>query len=492
MLDSNLLIKKANQVFYKLFRVNPDETLDRLVYELGNHQWDIPRLRMLLGEIIPHRSQISDFEVEHIFPHIGKKIMLLNARKITEHNKQMILLAIEDVTEHETATRMLKENELMFRSMADNAPVMIWTAGTDKLRNFFNKTWLQFTGKKMDEIIGTGWISDVHPDDRSHLLKVYSLAFEKRQSYTAEYRLRRLDGEYRWMLSSAKPYYGVDGAFSGFLGTVTEMHDQKMFTEELEAKVEERTQELKQANLNLGRSNSELQQFAYVASHDLQEPLRKISIFSARLEKKLGKEASPDIHDYLQRIVSASHRLSKLIDALLNFSRATRMDKQFETVNLNNVVNEVLKDYDLLISQKKAVIKTDTLPEVEAIPVQMEQLFHNLIGNALKFSKDSIPPEVNISYRPFPNEEVRKFPRLPDKVNYGEIIIADNGIGFDMEFAEQIFIIFQRLHPKHTYAGTGIGLALCRKIADNHKGIIYAEGEEGKGAAFHVILPVKK
>ena len=238
----------------------------------------------------------------------------------------------------------------------------------------------------------------------------------------------------------------------------------------------------------LNRTNRELEQFAYFASHDLQEPLRKIMSFSDRLTSKFEDTLGNEGKLFLSRIQAATQRMQVLIDDLLTFSRTNRESQAFETTDLNDVLKIVLKDLDLLIETKKAEIIAETLPTLNAVNHQMVQLFTNLIANALKFSKETIPPVVNISY--YLDEDINtvRFPFLLDKAYY-HITVKDNGIGFDDANAERIFLIFQRLHGRTEYSGTGVGLAICKKIIENHKGAIYAESEIDKGSIFHILLP---
>jgi two-component system CheB/CheR fusion protein len=257
----------------------------------------------------------------------------------------------------------------------------------------------------------------------------------------------------------------------------------------LDHEVQQRTRELEEINKELSRSNSELQQFAYVASHDLQEPLRKIMTFSDKLLQH-AERIPEEGRTYIEKIASSSHRMTRLIDDLLNFSRISRSNRKFTRTDLNDIVKDVLVDFELIILQKKAKIEFEKLPVIQAIPLQMEQLFHNLISNALKFSKEDAPPVISISSRPISTQEANDR-NLRKMGPYIEIMVKDNGIGFNPEFSEQIFTIFQRLNSKYEYPGTGIGLALCRKIALNHEGEMWAEGIPNEGARFHIILPVK-
>ncbi|WP_343670307.1 PAS domain-containing protein [Chitinophaga sp.] len=259
---------------------------------------------------------------------------------------------------------------------------------------------------------------------------------------------------------------------------------------ELERMVEMRTSELKKANIDLNIVNQNLEQFAYVASHDLQEPLRKINMFSALLQDKYQEQLNETGMRNLGIIRNAATRMTTLIQDLLAFSRVSRQDHLYEAVDLHKTIQQVLADLDMLIQQKDAVIEMDELCTVQGIPLHMTQLFHNLLGNALKFTQPDKQPLIKIHSRRLSKPEVAAHPQLQNEMPYCEIRVTDNGIGFAPAYAKKIFVIFQRLHGRGEYEGSGIGLALCQKIVTAHHGVIYAESEEGKGATFIVILPV--
>jgi PAS domain S-box-containing protein len=268
-------------------------------------------------------------------------------------------------------------------------------------------------------------------------------------------------------------------------------HQQRIENEqELERIVEIRTSELKKANIDLNIVNQNLEQFAYVASHDLQEPLRKINMFSALLEDKFKDQLNETGMRNLGIIRNAATRMTTLIQDLLAFSRVSRQEHLFEEVDLQSTVQQVLTDFDILIQQKNAIVDSDALFHVAGIPLHMMQLFHNLLSNALKFSQDGISPLIKISSRMMSPAEIALHPQLQNGIQYGEIRLSDNGIGFAPTYAKKIFVIFQRLHGRGEYEGSGIGLALCQKIVTAHHGVIYADSEEGRGATFVVILPV--
>lgn len=256
----------------------------------------------------------------------------------------------------------------------------------------------------------------------------------------------------------------------------------------LELRVEQRTAELNQLNTELERSNRELQDFAFVASHDLQEPLRKIQTFGDRLRIKQGAQLGEEGQDYLKRMQNAAGRMQTLINDLLTFSRVTTKAQPFAEVSLEKTANEVLEDLETRIQQTGGRVEIGQLPTIECDPLQMRQLLQNLIGNALKFHRRDVPPIVKVSSTIINNDADGKNFSAND---FCQISIQDNGIGFDVKYLDRIFTPFQRLHARHEYEGTGMGLAVCRKIAERHGGSITAESIPDQGTTFIVTLPRK-
>lgn len=256
---------------------------------------------------------------------------------------------------------------------------------------------------------------------------------------------------------------------------------------------EAKTLKISQINKELKLVNENLENFAYVASHDLNEPLRKIRAFGDLVHEEMEHENYDEatIKNHIERMQNASKRMQLLIDDLLSYSRIHAQPKDFRPINLSEIIAEVENDLQLSIKEKDAAIKKVNLPnDVEADPIQMRQLFQNLLSNALRFSRDNVKPKIEISAVEIGVEDVpEELQRVSSQNKFYKIQVVDNGIGFDNQFREKIFVVFQRLHGRTAYEGTGIGLSICKKIVDQHNGLIKADGEEGKGAVFTIYLP---
>lgn len=248
--------------------------------------------------------------------------------------------------------------------------------------------------------------------------------------------------------------------------------------------------DLEQKNLQLLQTNTELDSFTYIASHDLQEPLRKIKTFTSRIIDTTNEALSENANEYFKRIVSASDRMQTLINALLDYSRTNTSKIALEKTPLKNIISQVKNDLQELLEENKAVIETGELPALNIVPLHFNQLFSNLIINAVKYRKPLVPPKVIITSEVAEADEIPGTTSLPHN-KYYRICFADNGIGFEQKYAAKIFELFQRLHSRFEYEGTGIGLAICKKIVQNHGGIIQAYGEPGVGATFIIYLPAE-
>ena len=278
------------------------------------------------------------------------------------------------------------------------------------------------------------------------------------------------NGKTAWRSATYAPLRNADGEIIGIIGTVRDITARKKTEAELRA-----------FTARLEQSNRELQDFALVASHDLQEPLRKIQAFGDRLQTKYREQLGETGLDYLARMQNAASRMQTLINDLLSFSRVTTRAKPFEPIDLERIAHEVVSDLEIRIEQTSGRVEIEALPIIDADPVQMRQLFQNLIGNALKFHKPDEAPVVRVNGS-----------LINGDAGVCEIIVTDNGIGFDEKYLDRIFTIFQRLHGRSEYEGTGVGLAVCRKIAERHGGTITAKSQPQQGTTFIITLPASQ
>jgi PAS domain S-box-containing protein len=356
----------------------------------------------------------------------------------------------------------------------------VWTGDNHGNLNYFNQAVYDYSGLTYEQVQKDGWIEIIHPADRKENIQKWNHSIQTGEDFIFNHRFRNKKGDYRWQLSRAVPQKDAEGKIQLWVGTSTDIHDHKLFEEQLQAAVKERTAELEKKNI-------ELEQFAYVSSHDLQEPLRKINMFSQRIMDSEYEQLSDTSKTYFNKITESVMRMSTSLKDLLNFNSLDK-EAHYEQVDLNEVLSGILKDLELLIYQKRAVIYSDQLPVIRAIPMQMHQLFYNLVNNALKFATEGVDPVIAINISIATPEQISENKLNSDK-QYFQINIKDNGIGFEQAYAEKIFEMFQRLHSKHSFSGTGIGLALCKKVVLNHEGLIKATSSPGEGATFQIILP---
>lgn len=397
-----------------------------------------------------------------------------------------------DITTRKLAEISLQESEFRFRQLADSVPLVVWTATPDGETDYFNQRWQEFTGHAAPHG-DPRWVEVLHPEDRQHCLDVWFNAVRQGQPYEIEYRWWHTPtGKYRWVLGKAIPLRDEQGRITKWLGTGTDIHDARNMAEALEEAVQRRTLEYQRLNASLQRSNEDLQHFAHVASHDLKEPLRKIKLFSDQLLHRTAAQLAEPSRELLHKIIHAANRMSVMVDGILHYSIIGGNASELELINLNDLLQQVQVDQELRISQQQASITLHNLPQLEGHPILLQQLFDNLVGNALKFGQPGTPPRIQVVASLLSPEVYQRFPQLNPRLTYCQVMVADNGIGFRKESAEKIFDVFHRLHPRNVYDGTGLGLALCRKIVQRHSGHIYAESAPGDGARFYVILPLQQ
>ncbi|MBL7554946.1 MAG: PAS domain S-box protein [Bdellovibrionaceae bacterium] len=365
-----------------------------------------------------------------------------------------------------TTEGLSSQDFLHLKSAIDEAAIVAITDKSGKI-TYVNKKFCAISKYSESELLGnTHRIinSNYHP--KEFFIDMWNTISEGK-TWEGEIRNRAKDGSLYWVNTTIVPFMDADGKPERYVAVRYEITERKLAEEQL-----------KIYSKKLEISNQELQDFASVAAHDLQEPLRKIQTFSDRVKLKAKDSISPEAYDYLDRVQASAKRMQILINDLLTYSRVTTKANPFSQVSLNKIVTQVKSDLEIRIEQTAGTVNISNLPDIDADPTQMHQLFQNLISNALKFHKPDCPPIVTISAN------------VDDKTC--AITIADNGIGFEQKYADRIFTIFQRLHGRHEYEGTGIGLAVCRKIIDRHGGRIVAQSELGKGSTFIIYLPIKQ
>ena len=424
--------------------------------------------------------------VDYVTKPVDPDIFLLKVKtlhRLHEQNRELHKMQLH--LQQEVEIRRKTEEALHakveeLQSILEAIPQIAFTLKPDGQLEFTNEYWYLYSNE-------AGKMPEFHTADTAVLDK-WMQAIADGQALISEVRIKNIStGVFRYHLLKMIPIRQKASVVK-WVGTFTDIHEQKMANELLEKKINERTEELLLKNNELETSNHELQQFAYVASHDLQEPLRKVQVFSSIIRNKFSQE-NTELDENLDRIVTSSVRMGNLITDLLEYSRLS-IESFYQPANLTEIIHNILPDLELVIAEKKAQIHIGALPEIDAIPGQMRQVFQNLVSNSLKFSKHDAVPEICITSELIAEKSLGA-PVVEDGA-YCRIIVSDNGIGFNEKYNDKIFTIFQRLHTKDKYEGTGIGLSIVKKIIEKHNGLISVKSAEGLGASFTIILPLRQ
>ncbi len=447
------------------------------------HPEDLPAIQQSLKNAREKGIPV-DIEYRRIDKKGKLKYVYSKAEVIRDPSENIIgLFGVNmDLTDLREKELQLKESERFNRAILELAPNVVYIYDLEKRKNvFINKNILNVAGYTDKEIHDFG--DDVvrmiiHPDDLNRISTHHENCKHLKDGtiLEIEYRLKNKQGNYIYLLSSDTVFTrNQKGEVTQIIGVTIDITEIKKANHALIA-----------ANEELARSNEELTSFTYVASHDLQEPLRKIRIFMSRI---LADELSENNKELFTRVISSVGRMNELIEALFNYSRANTTAINKEETDLNYIVEEVKNSLHHIIEEKNAIIELSPLPKIKVVRIQFLQLFTNIIENGIKYSKQNIPPHLYISARIAKREEIYKS-GADTKTNYWKVSIADNGIGFEQQYENKIFDIFQRLHSKTEYNGTGIGLAICKKVIQNHNGFIRATGKPGIGSTFDIFIPV--
>lgn len=444
--------------------------------------------------------------------HTGQKKLhyynyVAQAVKNEDDKSTGIMITGMDVTEIVMARKKIEESEKKFRKVLLQSPnIFMILKGEDMVIDFVNEPLLKSWDKDWN-IIGKPLLQVLPEIKDQPFPKLLKQVYQTGVTHygNEEKAVLIIDGKPHeiYYNYAYQPLNDADGAVAGITVMATDVTEQVLFRKKieesesryrelsvtLEEKVNARTEELSEKNIQLEKMNQELGSFSYVASHDLQEPLRKISTFSERILIDKENVLSDKSKDFFNRMIAASGRMQNLIDALLDYSRMNTGQGGWEETDLNKIVREVEYNLQVAIESKKAVIHASPLPVTWVIPYQVLQLFSNLISNSLKYCKAGVAPVIKIRSAIPTAAEMKKFPGK-ENIPFLKISFEDNGIGFEQQYEPKLFELFQRLHGKTEYEGTGIGLAICKKIAENHGGFLTATGQPGIGATFDVFIPI--
>ncbi len=425
------------------------------------------------------------------------------AFRMDGEESRKVALLFTDITERKQSEEALRQSERNLRNTILQAPVaMSILRGPQFVVEIANEKMFELWGRRKEDLLGRSifeGLPEVRDQGYEELLRGVYTTGEPFSAYGIPVTLPRknaVETVYINLLYTA--FRERNGSISGIMAVASDVTEQVIARQKIEEVVAERTKELARTNAallhsneELQRSNTNLEEFAYAASHDLKEPMRKIQLFSDRLKDRLQDKLEAEDKTYFERILHATHRMGTLIDDLLMYSHVSRGAVMEEIIDLNKKVSLVLEDLELEVEEKKVKIVVDKLPSIRGHRRQMQQLFQNLIGNAIKYCRQDINPEIRIGSRLVNGlDETLRIKGEKKDQPFHLIEVKDNGIGFDPADAERIFNVFTRLHGNSEYKGTGVGLSIARKVVENHGGYIWAESKPGEGSTFKILLPV--
>ena len=434
-------------------------------------------IQITLKQQISFAGTLSDTKIDSFVDYFRKEPPLSAYDELRRKN-----LLLQDLAEK------LRESENDYRILTDSIPLMMFSVNNRGLINYSNKWLQQFLGVVPKELNSTSWKNYLHPDDSTGFIRDLANSLQRQIQLSGKYRFReRSTGAFFWHLFTVIPLKNENEIIQRWIGFIVDVNAEIQIEQtlrdnqqlkEMQKRLFENQEELQQKIVELNRSNYELEQFAHLASHDLQEPLRKLFFYSDVLKKRYSNVIDQGGITMLDNMALAAARMKELINDLLSYSQLQQQKLTFESVDLNSVMEDIVREMDLIVKEKNAVIQISNLPNITGNNLRLRQLFTNLISNSLKYSKKDVPPEIKVTGTPLEDTVV--------------ISVHDNGIGFEEEFREKIFGLFERLHTRDKFPGTGIGLSICKRIAELHHGTISARSIPNEYAIFEVTLPLNQ
>ena len=488
-LDGEQRYKSYNETFMQWFNVGETEAIGKTVKEfIGEQAYQ----KVLPHLTVAYMGQQEKYELQTPSRLGGSRWLSIvyTPHKTADGNVLGVIVHATDITNSKQSEMALRESEARFRSLIEEAPVATCLlVGKEMKIALANEKMLSYWGKD-ENIIGMPLVFAVPELKGQPYLEILDNVFATGKTHEARSSFAQLqiEGELKgfYFDYTYKPIFDADGSVYGIMNMAIDVTAQVLSRQQIEEEVTLRTKELAIANQalqtinqELQRSNHHLEEFAHAASHDLKEPIRKIHFFTTRLKDQLKEQTNKEQDQTFTRIENATERMGTLIDDLLLYSHISQSPHEKDPVDLNEKIKRVLEDLELDILEKQAKININELPIVQGYPRQLQQLLQNLISNAVKYSKANIVPEIEITSTRV-NENGHDF---------FAIEVKDNGIGFEEEYYDKIFQMFTRLHGKHEYSGTGVGLSIVKKVVENHNGMIKVKSQKGIGSSFTVFLP---
>jgi PAS domain S-box-containing protein len=477
-------IESWNKGAEELYGYSQEEAVDQVTHDLLKtiHPEPWPQIEAKL-----HERKFWEGELKHRTREGREVIVSARLQLVPDANAVERVLEINrDITESKRVEEALRASERLYRAIGESIDYGVWVCAPDGRNIYASESFLKLVGITQQECSDFGWGNVLHPEDAERTIAAWRECVRTGGIWDIEHRFLGVDGQWRSILARGVPVRDEAGEIVYWAGINLDISARKQMEEdirkardELELRVQERTAELNSYMTKLERSNQALQDFAYIAAHDMKEPLRKVISFGNLLSQKYKDSLAQTGNDYLNRMLHATERMQSLLTGLLDYSRVATAAEPFKEVDLSGLIREVISDLEVRIVRTGGEVHVGDLPVISADPTQMRQLFQNLIGNALKFHKPGEKPIVQV--------------RCVSHTGSGsQIVVEDDGIGFDEQHLERIFAPFQRLHGRSEYEGTGMGLAICKKIVEWHGGSITAKSTPSKGSSFIITFPLTK